>query len=124
MRSGTGNTRSKRTVAPVSRASEATKGTTASLRSSAPIGARIRLVIVQSPLSIGMNGHQGRIRRVRKAPESETLRGGPTSNGAMVSSQEGGESAMRVFLLFVVMVLFMALGALEVIASRAALPLP
>jgi len=71
-----------------------------------------------------MNGHQGRIRRVRKAPESETLRGGPTSNGAMVSSQEGGESAMRVFLLFVVMVLFMALGALEVIASRAALPLP
>jgi len=31
---------------------------------------------------------------------------------------------MRVFLLFVVMVLFMALGALEVIASRAALPLP
>jgi hypothetical protein len=31
---------------------------------------------------------------------------------------------MRVFLLFVVMVLFMALGALEVVASRAALPLP
>jgi len=42
----------------------------------------------------------------------------------MASFQEGGESAMRVFLLFVVMVLFMALGALEVIASRAALPLP
>ena len=49
---------------------------------------------------------------------------GPHLKGAMASSQEGGESAMRVFLLFVVMVLFMALGALEVIASRAVLPLP
>ena len=31
---------------------------------------------------------------------------------------------MRTFLLFVTMVLFMALGALEVVASRAAVPLP
>jgi hypothetical protein len=37
--------------------------------------------------------------------------------------QEGGESAMRMFLFFAVVLLFMALGALEVVASRA-VPLP
>jgi len=37
--------------------------------------------------------------------------------------QEGGESAMRMFLLFAVTLLFLALGALEVVASRA-IPLP
>jgi len=42
---------------------------------------------------------------------------------AMHDSREGGESAMRTFLIFVVMLLFMALGALEVVASRA-VPLP
>ena len=31
---------------------------------------------------------------------------------------------MRTFLFFVVVLLFMALGALEVVASRAVLPLP
>jgi hypothetical protein len=39
------------------------------------------------------------------------------------SGQEGGESAMRTFFVFVLMLLFMALGALEVVASRA-VPLP
>jgi len=37
--------------------------------------------------------------------------------------EEGGDSAMRTFLFFVGMLLFMALGALEVVASRA-VPLP
>jgi len=41
----------------------------------------------------------------------------------MDHSEEGGESAMRTFLMFVLMLLFMALGALEVVASRA-VPLP
>ena len=41
----------------------------------------------------------------------------------MKSREEGGDSAMRTFLLFVGMLLFMALGALEVVASRA-VPLP
>jgi hypothetical protein len=41
----------------------------------------------------------------------------------MHESQEGGKSAMRSLLFFVVMLLFMALGALEVVASRA-VPLP
>ena len=42
---------------------------------------------------------------------------------AMDHCEEGGESAMRTFLIFVLMLLFMALGALEVVASRA-IPLP
>ena len=33
--------------------------------------------------------------------------------------KEGGESAMRTLLVFLVVLLFMALGALEVVASRA-----
>jgi len=37
---------------------------------------------------------------------------------------EGEKSPMRVFLLFVVAALFVALGALEVVAARAVLPLP
>lgn len=37
--------------------------------------------------------------------------------------KEGGESAMRTLLVFLVVLLFMALGALEVVASRA-VPLP
>jgi hypothetical protein len=41
----------------------------------------------------------------------------------MDHSEEGGESAMRTFLMLVLMLLFMALGALEVVASRA-VPLP
>jgi hypothetical protein len=40
-----------------------------------------------------------------------------------MDGQEGGKSAMRMFLFFVVMLLFMALGALEVVASRT-VPLP
>ena len=39
------------------------------------------------------------------------------------AGREGGESQMRAFLLVVVMLLFVALGALEVVASRA-VPLP
>ena len=41
----------------------------------------------------------------------------------MDSQEEGGEGAMRTFLAFVVMLLFLALGALEVVASRG-VPLP
>jgi hypothetical protein len=39
------------------------------------------------------------------------------------SEREGGESAMRTFYVFLLMLIFMALGALEVVASRA-VPLP
>jgi hypothetical protein len=40
-----------------------------------------------------------------------------------MDDEKGGESAMRTFLAFVVTLLFLALGALEVVASRA-MPLP
>jgi len=43
--------------------------------------------------------------------------------GRVKLREEGGDSAMRTFLFFVGMLLFMALGALEVVASRA-VPLP
>jgi hypothetical protein len=39
-------------------------------------------------------------------------------------SKEGGENPMRAFLFFVALLIFMALGTLEVVASRAVLPLP
>jgi hypothetical protein len=45
------------------------------------------------------------------------------SHPTAMDDEKGGESAMRTFLAFVVMLLFLALGALEVVASRAvALP--
>src|SRR5262249_23201791 len=122
MRSGMGNTRSRRTVAPVSRASAATRGTTASLRSSALIGARIRLVMsfLLCPFGRGADRRRfpgnetwGRLNRI--AARVHQIR--------MDRSEEGGEGAMRRFLMFVLMLLFMALGALEVVASRA-VPLP
>lgn len=48
---------------------------------------------------------------------------GPHPTDMTECEQEGGESAMRTFFVFVLMMLFMALGALEVVASRA-VPLP
>jgi len=50
-------------------------------------------------------------------------RGHPTAMDDQVDDEKGGESAMRMFLFFAVVLLFMALGALEVVASRA-VPLP
>jgi len=43
--------------------------------------------------------------------------------GRVKLREEGGYSSLRTFLFFVGMLLFMALGALEVVASRA-VPLP
>jgi hypothetical protein len=51
------------------------------------------------------------------------LAAGPHQTHMADCGQEGGVSAMRTFFVFVLMLLFMALGALEVVASRA-VPLP
>ena len=59
------------------------------------------------------------IRRTGRGLNLPVERAHPT----FMDDQEGGESAMRMFLFFAVMLLFLALGTLEVVASRA-VPLP
>ena len=71
-----------------------------------------------------MSGDGGAIRSLKKTAELKRLEAGTHPTTTMEYQMEGEKSPMRVFLLFVLAALFVALGALEVVAARAVLPLP